>query len=210
FGSAIRNEGGVAGKNNKGLVTFDRKTRKDSFYAYKAYWSDEKFVHVGGERYVLRAIGKSRVDVFSNCDEVELFVNGVSYGVKQGKLTTYEVDIVAGDNEIKAVAGEYTHVITVQGVEEEPASYKCDQSGNFVRNWFAADDSTTSEDCLSINDKVGVVLQNADVQAMIGSKLPMWIAKLLSPFKVKTLLKIAHISPEVGGIANNFLQTIKK
>ena len=210
FGSAIRNEGGVAGKNNKGLVTFDRKTRKDSFYAYKAYWSDEKFVHVGGERYVLRAIGKSRVDVFSNCDEVELFVNGVSYGVKQGKLTTFEVDIVAGDNEIKAVAGEYTHAITVQGVEEEPASYKCNQSGNFVRNWFAADDSTTSEDCLSINDKVGVVLQNADVQAMIGSKLPMWVAKLLSPFKVKTLLKIARISPEVVGIANNFLQTIKK
>ena len=200
----------MAGKNNKGLVTFDRKTRKDSFYAYKAYWSDEKFVHVGGERYVERAIGKSRVDVFSNCDAVELFVNGTSYGVQQGKMTTYEVDIIAGDNEIKAVAGDCTHTIKVQGVEEEPASYKCNQSGNLVRNWFSADDATTAEDCLSINDKVGLVLQSEDVKSMLGSKIPSWLAKLASPFKVKTLLKIAGISPEMVGIVNNFLQTIKK
>lgn len=210
FGSAIRNEGGVAGKNNKGLVTFDRKTRKDSFYAYKAYWSDEKFVRVGGVRYVERAIGKSRVDVFSNCDEVELFVNGTSYGTQQGKLTTFTVDIVEGDNEIKAVAGDCTHSIMVQGVEVEPASYKCNQSGNLVRNWFAADDATTATDCLSINDKVGIVLQSEDVKSMLGSKIPSWLAKIASPFKVKTLLKIARISPEMQGIVNNFLQTIKK
>ena len=210
FGSAIRNEGGVIGKNNKGLVTFDRKTRKDSFYAYKAHWSDEKFVHVGGERYAERAIGKSRVDVFSNLDEVELIVNGVSYGTKSGKLTTFEVDIVAGENEIVAKAGEYVHAIKVQGVEEEPASYKCNQSGNLVRNWFAADDATTSSECLSINDKVGVVLQSEDVKAMLGSKIPAWLAKVASPFKVKTLLKLARIAPEMQGIVNNFLQTIKK
>ena len=210
FGSAIRNEGGVIGKNNKGLVTFDRKTRKDSFYAYKAHWSDEKFVHVGGERYAERAIGKSRVDVFSNLDEVELIVNGVSYGTKSGKLTTFEVDIVAGENEIVAKAGEYVHAIKVQGVEEEPASYKCNQSGNLVRNWFAADDATTSSECLSINDKVGVVLQSEDVKAMLGSKIPAWLAKVASPFKVKTLLKVARIAPEMQGIVNNFLQTIKK
>ena len=210
FGSAIRNEGGVVGKNNKGLVTFDRKTRKDSFYAYKAYWSDEKFVHIGGERYVERTIGKSRVDVFSNCDSVELFVNGTSYGSQQGKLTTFEIDIVAGENEIKAVADNYTHSIKVQGVEEEPASYKCNQSGNLVRNWFAADDATTAKDCLSVNDKIGIVLKSDDVKAMLGSKIPMWLAKIASPFKVKTLLKIARISPEMVGIVNNFLQTIKK
>lgn len=49
FGSASRNEGGVRGRNNKGLVTFDRKIKKDSFWLYKAYWSDKKFVHIAGE-----------------------------------------------------------------------------------------------------------------------------------------------------------------
>ena len=61
FGSASRNEGGVRGRNNKGLVTFDRKTKKDAFWLYKAYWSDKKFVHITGERYVNRPAGKSTI-----------------------------------------------------------------------------------------------------------------------------------------------------
>ena len=210
FGSAIRNEGGVAGKNNKGLVTFDRKTRKDAFYAYKAYWSDEKFIQIGGQRFVNRQIGKSRVDVFTNCDEVVLTVNGVDYGAKSGKMVTYEVDIVAGENVITATCGDIVNSITVQGVEQEPAEYKCDTKGNLVRNWFAADDATTSAECYSINDKVGEVLKNDDVKAMLGSRIPLWLTKLVYHVRVKTLLKIAGIKPEMAAIANNFLQTIKK
>ena len=66
FGSANRNEAGVKGRNNKGLVTFDRKTRKDAFYVYKAYWSDEKFVKILGSRYARRPVGATTVTACSN------------------------------------------------------------------------------------------------------------------------------------------------
>ena len=55
FGCAARDEGGVAGRNNKGLVTMDRKTKKDSYYIYKAYWNKAPMVHICGRRYAQRA-----------------------------------------------------------------------------------------------------------------------------------------------------------
>ena len=55
FGANIRDEGGVKGRNNKGLITYDRKIKKDAFYMYKANWSDEKFVHITSKRFVDRA-----------------------------------------------------------------------------------------------------------------------------------------------------------
>lgn len=62
FGCAARNEGGTAGRNNKGLVTLDRKIKKDAFYLYKAYWSREPFVHLCGRRYAQRPGDADRLD----------------------------------------------------------------------------------------------------------------------------------------------------
>lgn len=80
FGADARNEGGENGQNHKGLVTFDRKYKKDSFYAYKAWLSDEPFVHLCGKRYVNRVEDVTKVTVYSNQPVVELFANGVSLG----------------------------------------------------------------------------------------------------------------------------------
>ena len=80
FGADSRNEGGENGQNHKGLVTFDRKYKKDSFYAYKAWLSDDPFVHICGKRYVDRVEEETKVTVYSNQPEVELFVNGKSLG----------------------------------------------------------------------------------------------------------------------------------
>ena len=80
FGADSRNEGGENGQNHKGLVTFDRKYKKDSFYAYKAWLSDEPFVHICGKRYVDRVEETTKVTVYSNQPEVELFANGLSLG----------------------------------------------------------------------------------------------------------------------------------
>lgn len=80
FGSATRHEGDHLGINDKGLITYDRKTKKDAFYFYKANWSDLPFVHVNDSRYTPRNLGNGPVKIYSNCDSVELQVNGRSLG----------------------------------------------------------------------------------------------------------------------------------
>lgn len=84
FGCAARNEGGTAGRNNKGLVTMDRKIRKEAFYVYKAYWSREPFVYLCGRRYARRASDTATVKVYSNLDRVTLYVNGKPFATLHG------------------------------------------------------------------------------------------------------------------------------
>jgi beta-galactosidase len=73
-----RDEGDHAGRNDKGLVTYDRKTKKDAFYWYKANWSDTPFVYITSRRFVNRVEPKTPVKIYSNCGAVELRINGVS------------------------------------------------------------------------------------------------------------------------------------
>ena len=69
FGADARNEGGENGQNHKGLITFDRKYKKDAFYAYKAWLSQEPFVHICGKRYINRVEEKTKITVYSNFPE---------------------------------------------------------------------------------------------------------------------------------------------
>lgn len=215
FGSAARNEGGVRGRNNKGLVTIDRKTKKDSFYMYKATWSDEKFVYIAAKRYNERKIGTTRVKVYSNMPEVTLKADGYEKTI-EGKRTFVfdDVPVKAGENAISVTAGKYKDKAVFVGVDELPASYAIgDGVPTLVRNWFGTDGSF-KEDCLSVNDRVGTLLDNKEAQGMLrlaaGNTVNKWYVRLLRPFKVKTLLKIAGIDPQMADIVNGFLQTIKK
>lgn len=140
FGCAARNEGGVGGRNNKGLVTIDRKTKKDAYYIYKAYWNDEPMVHVCGRRYAQRAGGTTEVRVYSNQPEVELLVNGKSAGKQTGdKVFVFTVSLEPGFNIVAAKAGELKDVITLEKVEKEPAIYtlpEVNERAEGVANWF--------------------------------------------------------------------------
>lgn len=81
FGSDSRNEGGQKGVNDKGLVTMDRRTKKDAFYLYKANWNKrDRFAHINSSRYTPREESVITVRVYSNYDELELTVNGTDYG----------------------------------------------------------------------------------------------------------------------------------
>lgn len=77
FATGLRNEGDLRGVNTKGLVSFDRKVRKDAFYFYKANWSSEPVTYITGRRYTKRAYAITDVKVYSNADSVQLSVNGV-------------------------------------------------------------------------------------------------------------------------------------
>ena len=215
FGSAARNEGGVRGRNNKGLVTIDRKIRKDAFYLYKATWSDEKFVHITAKRYPQRLVGTTKIKVYSNLSEVTLKTEGYEKTLKADRVFVFDdVPVKAGENKIVATAGKYSDEISVNGTDALPASYALGEGvPTLVRNWFGTDGSF-KEDCLSVNDRVGTLLDNKEAQGMLrlaaGNTVNKWYVKLLRPFKVKTLIRIAGIDPQMADIINGFLQTIKK
>lgn len=125
FGAEARSEGGENGQNHKGLVTIDRKYKKDAFYAYKAWLSDEPFVYICGKRYVDRVEDTTKVTVYSNLPEVELFANGVSLGMKQAADHFFYFDVPnAGETVLKAVAGECTDESKLRKVEVFNEEYR--------------------------------------------------------------------------------------
>ena len=80
--SCYRNEGGIPRRNTKGLVCYDHETKKDAFYFYKANWNqDDKFVHLTSKRYTDRDSKNQQIKAYSNCENVELFVNDKSVGM---------------------------------------------------------------------------------------------------------------------------------
>ena len=155
FGADARNEGGENGQNHKGLVTFDRKYKKDSFYAYKAWLSDEPFVHLCGKRYVDRVEDVTKVTVYSNQPTVELFANGVSLGVKEAADHFFYFDVPnVGETHLVAVAGIYKDESVIRKVETFNEKYRLVEEGAIL-NWF---DIETKEGYLSLNDKMGDVI----------------------------------------------------
>ena len=87
FGSFFRKEGGTVGRNNKGLVTLDRKIKKDAYYVYKAWFSEDPFVHIDGRRSYARPTEKTVIRVHSNQEQVSLYINGKLFETKTGEHT---------------------------------------------------------------------------------------------------------------------------
>ena len=171
FGADARAEGGENGQNHKGLVTFDRKYKKDSFYAYKAHLSTDPFVHIAGKRYVDRVEDVTEVTVYSNLATVELFANGKSLGKKScaDRFFKFEVPNV-GETTLEAVAGDCRDTAVIRKVDTFNEEYRLKEKGA-VLNWF---DITEPEGCLSLNDKVEVILASHDgarVMAEFFSKI---------------------------------------
>jgi len=155
FGADARSEGGENGQNHKGLVTMDRKYKKDSFYAYKAYLSDEPFVHICSKRYINRVEDVAKVTVYSNQPEVELFANGVSIAKKEAKHFFYFEVPNIGKTTLTAVAGSLKDESTINKVEEFDESYRMKEK-NAILNWF---EITMPEGYFSINDKIGDIMK---------------------------------------------------
>ena len=191
FGCAARNEGGVAGRNNKGLVTIDRKTRKDSFYLYQAYWTKDPMVHINGRRYAQRAGETTEVKVYSNQDCVTLYLNGKEVGTQQAhRVFHFTVALAEGFNTLLAVAGSAKDSITLEKVEKEPACYtlpEFNERQEGVANWFKQMGSLDLESPMefpegyyTIKDSMAELAKNEEAFAIVAKAV-----KLVTNFDLK-------------------------
>ncbi|MCD7872345.1 MAG: glycoside hydrolase family 2 protein [Clostridiales bacterium] len=169
FGADARNEGGENGQNHKGLVTFDRKYKKDSFYAYKAWLSDEPFVHICGKRYVDRVEDVTKITVYSNLPAVELFANGKSLGTKKSAEHFFYFDVPnKGETKLTAVAGECKDESHIRKTEIFNENYRLKEK-NAILNWF---DITEPEGYFSLNDKISDIMASEEGRKVFEGMMP--------------------------------------
>lgn len=162
FAVDVRNEGGVQGRNNKGLVTFDRKQKKQAFYFYKACWSKEPFVYICGERYLKHTAAPMTVKVYSNAAQVTLLLNGHKLGTVQGGPVFLFPNVVLDRpvNELMAVTDtDCRHSLIWECVAAEPEEYTLKETKCYSENvaqWFShlipPTDVQIREGYLSIDD----------------------------------------------------------
>ncbi len=234
FASDLRDEGGVKGMNNKGLVTHDRSIKKDAFYIYKAYWSHDPFIHVTGRRFVNRVEGKTDVKVYSNLEEITLYVNGekIQTLTKNKVFHFTDVSLKLGENIIKAEGMDQEDVIYINGVKEEDPSYfleKIDPNDPSVKNWFINDDYENkeviiNENYFSTEDLIKDLLHNEEAKVILLKYMGMLMNKTLGEEDLKDQamalnMQLRFVLDAMGGnqvpeeakdIINSSLQKIKK
>jgi beta-galactosidase len=188
FGANIRDEGGVQGRNNKGLITYDRRIKKDAFYMYKANWSDENFVHITSKRFVERADEQITIKVYSNCDELTLYANGKEIGTKTSDNHVFvfeDVELEEGITEIKVTSNQDGVILedTAQftKVAEPNPSYEApeEDKGGVVGNWFQmpeiedveVEELEITDDVYSTRDTFKGLMENEETKAILEKYL---------------------------------------
>jgi len=232
FAADGRDEGGKHGENQKGLVTFDRKIKKDAFYAYKAAWNKtEPFVHICGRRYMNRESEVTEVKVYSNLPEVTLFVDGKEHETKAGKRVFRFSVTLTGEHEITARAavpeemggGTVSDTIRVNKVDSPDLSYTMSGAAP-VQNWFDSDEIDPT--CFSVMDKLSELQAHPQAGAVVGQMMAKASAsrgdvadavkdnanlqKMLGRMTLISLLKQAGADEEQVKGLNRVLQGIKK
>ena len=201
FGADARNEGGENGQNHKGLVTFDRKYKKDSFYAYKAWLSDEPFVHLCGKRYVDRVEDVTKVTVYSNQKSVELFANGVSLGVKEAADHFFYFEVPnAGETKLVAVSGELKDEGVIRKVAQFNEAYRLREEGAIL-NWF---DVEAPEGYLSLNDKMGDVLSTVRGKLIFAALMGKMLGGGKKEGEAPTKVMGFEFTPDMMTMMNGF------
>ena len=135
FAADARNQGGEPGMNHKGLITFDRNTKKDSFYLYKAWWNDEPLIHIASKRYEYREGKKTTIKVYSNQAEVSLYVNGKLIGTKRSDNKVFKFKLKMEDvNKIEAKSGNLIDSCTIHKTDKANPDYKLKATDS--KNWM--------------------------------------------------------------------------
>ena len=168
FAADNRDEGGIKGRNNKGLVTMDRKTKKDAYYVYKAYWTKEPMVHIAGRRFRDRAPGERDLRIYTNADTVTLCVNGKLYGTQEAKdhmVIFPEVALQPGENTLTASVEGAEDSIVLWGVETHNTEYDLPDLAAAMQmgNWFSSQDEAEDygDEGYNADMPMGVLFANA-------------------------------------------------
>ncbi len=226
FAADGRDEGGAHGLNQKGLVSFDRKLKKDAFYLYKAAWNrDDPFVHLCGSRYVNRAEAETEIRVYSNQPSVTLLADGREIESQNGKTVFVFKVPITNEHTITAVAGTCRDTMVIRKVDSPDPDYRLSQSSG-VSNWF--DEAEFKTDCFSIRDSFGALMANPEAGKIVGAIMAKMRAKrgevaqsagnnanlqkMVDAMSFESLLKKGGdaVPAEMVKQINNQLQQIKK
>ena len=172
FAADGRDEGGKHGENQKGLVTFDRKLKKDAFYLYKAYWNkNEPFVHLCGSRYADRTESVTEIKVYSNQESVSLYVDGKLHGTLKAHCVfrfSLPLNEFGTEHQITARAGESADAMTIRRVKVPNESY-CFVKRPAVTNWF--DQEEIDPDCFCVGDRLGEIQAHPEAGAIVNAMM---------------------------------------
>ncbi len=233
FAADSRDEGGVKGRNNKGLVTMDRKTKKDSFYLYKAWWSSEPFVHICGRRYAERTGDTLTVKVYSNQPEVTLCMDGEPVGTRTGEhiFLLENIPFRDGSHTFTANCRSAEDSIVLTRVAEENPAYHLagTEDAGDVANWFEGKGTeeipamTFDAGYFSVKDTLGDILHHpkakeillSAVSSLAGMKVGGDMLAAMSTKTVEDMGDILRTMTDGGAddkiaLLNAELQKVKK
>jgi len=207
-------------------VTFDRKTRKDSFYVFKAFFSTEPFLHIAGSRFVYRNKERDIITVYSNQRSVTLFNNGACVGsVEADKVFEFEVEF-AERNLLEAVSGTLKESIELFRTDEGQPQYSV-SSHSDVSNWLSDLELSPSDTHFTVFDTVEDILAQEGGLEVIetimkmreGAKEgisaevviePTMMMRLIKDSTVETLLKQFSFEPSKIIEVNGMLAALPK
>ncbi len=226
FAADGRDEGGAHGLNQKGLVTIDRKLKKDAFYLYKAVWNQkESFLHLCGRRYTERAEDETEIRVYSNLNQITLFVDGKEMETQTGKTVFVFRISITGEHTITVKSGSLTDSMTIRKVSQPNASYHLKGAGS-VSNWF--DETDFKSGCYSVRDSFGTLMAHPQAGKLVGALMEKMVAsrgdvaksanqnqnlqKMLAAMSFQSLIEQAKdaVPKEAAKRLNEQLQQIKK
>lgn len=228
FYSDLRDEGGVKGRNNKGLVTLDRSTKKDAFYYYKATWSNESFVHITAKRFINRHKATMDVRVYTNLESATLYVNDQMIETKNSEkhIVTFKDVAVKDITKVRVESGVYIDEAAFRKVDKEDLSYvyvKEVTEGGDVTNWFDLDiDENLTEyiyndGCYSMEDNMKDLYESDATRAVLNKYMPDFSAhpqfEMAQNFKLSLIMTMmpGEKMPDVVQVnLNNELSAISK
>ena len=225
FAADGRDEGGKHGQNQKGLVTIDRKTKKDAFYLYKAHWSKEPFIYIAGRRYINRNEKETNIKVYSNLNEVSLYINDSLFETKKGQYVFNFNVPLNGKIKVKAISSNLEDNMEINYVDKPDLNYVLNKEGSQVTNWF--DKEELNPEAFSVNDTLGEIMAHPQAGKVIEQMMAKMsssrgdvadsvkdnpaLKQMMSRMKLISLLKQAgDVKLETIQQLNRILQGFKK